>query len=299
MASDSVSVRKNRMGWFPRCFTLLAWIGSAAVGMAADEPCTFEGPPVDQAKCLLRPVKKFGHLGPAPRSLPPPLEQLIGQPTASTVTREVLKSFLTARTLREADLGGLLTSPLSRSPQGQPARYFVIHDTSSPTLERGAAFPPAGMDTPSWPGNRLTSHLANKKAHLFINRLGDSATAIGFETPKRTTKFEGRNSQRVGLFLGIELIQPRRKDTRGIDSESPIPGFTDAQLDRLALVYVAASVRRGEWLIPAFHCVIDAGIPDGHDDPQNFDLDRWAARLGQLLEQLRPAPDASPSAGGG
>ena len=25
------------------------------------------------------------------------------------------------------------------------------------------------------------------------------------------------------------------------------------------------------WLIPAFHATVDAGIPDAHDDPQNFD----------------------------
>src|SRR5215203_3210046 len=73
MALDSVSGRKIRMRRLPRFLTVLAWIGSATVGMAADEPCTFEGPPVDQARCLLRPVKKFGHLGPAPRSLPAPL----------------------------------------------------------------------------------------------------------------------------------------------------------------------------------------------------------------------------------
>ena len=70
------------------------------------------------------------------------------------------------------------------------------------------------------------------------------------------------------------------------DRIAPEPGLTDAQLDRLALVYVAASVRRGAWLIPAFHAAVEAGIPEAHDDPQNFDLARWAERLGRLIGEL-------------
>jgi hypothetical protein len=58
-----------------------------------------------------------------------------------------------------------------------------------------------------------------------------------------------------------------------------------SQLDRLALVYVAASVRRGQWLIPAFHAVLDLQVGT-HDDPQNFDLNRWATRLDLLLNSM-------------
>jgi len=74
------------------------------------------------------------------------------------------------------------------------------------------------------------------------------------------------------------------------DNVAPVPGFSDQQLDRLALLYVAASVRRGQWLIPAFHAVLDIGIPDAHDDPQNFDLGRWDSRLGALLGEISGAP---------
>ena len=44
---------------------------------------------------------------------------------------------------------------------------------------------------------------------------------------------------------------------------------------------------RGEWLVPAYHAAIDAGIPDAHDDPQNFDLNLWSKRLNALLQQLK------------
>ena len=57
-------------------------------------------------------------------------------------------------------------------------------------------------------------------------------------------------------------------------------------MDRLALLYVAASVRKHEWLIPSFHAPMDAMLQNAHDDPQNFDLDCWANSLGTLLTAL-------------
>lgn len=63
--------------------------------------------------------------------------------------------------------------------------------------------------------------------------------------------------------------------------------FSDAELKRLALVYVAASLRRGQWLIPAFHAVIDSGFKDGHDDPQCFDLEKWALFVGKFNDEFK------------
>ena len=94
-----------------------------------------------------------------------------------------------------------------------------------------------------------------------------------------------------GMQLHIELVQPRRRDPNRKpkatnDAIAPVPGFTRAQYERLALLYICASVRRGTWLIPAFHAVIDAGMKDAHDDPQNFELDLWAKKLGDLIKQI-------------
>ena len=86
-----------------------------------------------------------------------------------------------------------------------------------------------------------------------------------------------------GLFLHVELIQPRRALERGYgrrnDFLAPDPGFSPAQYDSLALVYMVASVRAGFWLIPAFHAVLDEGIRNKHDDPQNFELEAFARSL--------------------
>jgi hypothetical protein len=47
-----------------------------------------------------------------------------------------------------------------------------------------------------------------------------------------------------------------------------------------------ASVRAGSWLIPAYHSVIDEGISNKHDDPQNFELASFAASLERLMAEL-------------
>ena len=91
-------------------------------------------------------------------------------------------------------------------------------------------------------------------------------------------------------FLHIENIQPRIRD-RSVrfpnDALAPEPGFTDTQLERLALVYIVASVRSRKWLIPAYHSPIDLGFPDAHDDPQNFNLNEWTLKLKQILAVIQ------------
>ena len=105
------------------------------------------------------------------------------------------------------------------------------------------------------------------------------------------------------MFIHNELIQPRRRHPkfRGRnDFKAPEPGFSAAQYDALALVYVVASVRAGFWMIPAYHAVLDEGIYDKHDDPQNFDLDAFADSLTRLRTALQgpaKAPDKSVSGG--
>ena len=99
--------------------------------------------------------------------------------------------------------------------------------------------------------------------------------------------------------MHVELIQPRRRAAgfgRRNDAQAPTPGFTAAQYDRLALLYAIASVRAGNWLIPAFHAPIDSGIRGGHDDPQNFDLRSFARSLEELMQTLQSEELLSASA---
>lgn len=264
----------------------------------AQTPCkmvpTSQISSVDQAKCLLRQPKIFGNVGSTLTSLPSPLDQLLTKPTID-LNKATLRKYLQAKGIKEADIGGSLDNPVSRAndndPNAELARYLIIHDTSTPNFGNNPF--PNNINEASWSGNSLNN--APQVAHVFINRVGQSVTKVDFKTPFRATKFEMQSVQKKGLFLNVELIQPRKCQPKPNqsqcsqpfnDAKSPNPGFTKAQLDRLALVYIAASVRRGKWLIPAFHVVVDIDHGD-HDDPQNFSLDQWATQLNDLLTEIR------------
>ena len=241
---------------------------------------SFPGTPLEQARCLLRPVKVHGVLGAPLASLPEPLEKLIGKPV--TIDVVALQKYLQAHDITETEIAGPLTNHCG-------ANYFVIHDTSTPNY--GDAAIPTNINTVAWSLNNLNRYTNRVVAHVFINRLGKSIALVPYTKPWRATKLEvkvlGEKSR--GLFVHNEMVQPRRRDPAGSpknDAFAPDPGFTVAQYDRLALLYVSASVQHGTWLIPGYHCAIDAGIPDGHDDPQNFDLTFWAGRVDALLKSL-------------
>lgn len=244
---------------------------------------SFPGTPLEQARRLLRPVMRYGELAAPLDSLPLPLERLIGQPVEIKLT--ALQEYLKTNSINETEIGGPLTNHCS-------AKYFVIHDTSTPNY--GDAPIPTNINMTSWPGNNLSRWTNGTKApvaHAFVNRLGESVTPHPFATPWRATKLEVRvlGERGRGLFVHTEMIQPRHRDPNGgpkNDALSPAPGFTDAQYERLALLYVSASLQHGTWLIPGYHAAIDAGIPDGHDDPQNFDLTLWAKKLDALFVEI-------------
>lgn len=232
-----------------------------------------------------------GIFGPPLQSLPPGLASRIGE-TTGLPSREALASFLSKQNL-EADFAANLWQPLSRAHDNDPdaplARYFVIHDTSGPDFARHGFPDDINDDTAHF--NNLKNFVCADgwgKAHVIVNRVGDMLVTHDFAIPWRATKFEQAEEfggALQGLFLHVELIQPRQRG-RGGDGHSPDPAFTPAQYDRLALLYTIASVRSGNWLIPAFHAAIDAEIPNGHDDPLNFDIDSFANSLDRLAEKL-------------
>ncbi len=272
--------------------------------MAQNKACQFDertlqfvGKPVDQARCLLRPNKIGGVLSDELRNLPKPLESLIGE--SVSIKKDKLRAYLKKHSIEEETIGGSLDFPLTKVklPNGDEIQtlYFIIHDTSSPYL-KDAIFPDRFNTDKTWKGNDLSIWLKEPVAHIFINRLGESITTTPFDEAVRKgwgTKF-ARDFLKLGakgLQIHIELIQPRRRDSKNPNPENdliaPFPGFTDQQYERLALLYIAAGMRRGNWLIPAFHSAIDAGIKDAHDDPQNFELKNFADHLNKLLKKLK------------
>jgi hypothetical protein len=251
---------------------------------------SFAGSAVEQATCLIRPVNTWAHLGPPLEGLPKVLAARIGG-TAPMPDRAALTALVNTAGLPPQFAEGL-GSDVSRARDGDPAspmaRYFVIHDTSGPKF---ASFPP-NLDENTKINNleRFSCSDSAEIAHAFINRQGVVAFGHDFAVPWRATKFERAltfGTALKGLFLHVELIQPRRRGgRRGIDIAAPMPGFTAAQYQRLALLYTIASLRAGAWLVPAFHAVIDGDIRGGHDDPQNFEIEAFARALDGVMEQL-------------
>lgn len=268
---------------------------------AQNKPCKFDektlqfvGTPLEQARCLLRPNKIGGILGEELKKLPNPLEKLVGQKVK--INKEKLRKYLEKQQIAEDSIGGNLDKPLSKAklPNGEEvaALYFIIHDTSTPNyLEKDF---PVEINETVWRFNNLEMWLKNPVAHIFVNRLGDSITTTPFNEPVRKgfgTKF-ARDFLKVeakGLQIHIELVQPRKSDItkyKGNDLIAPTVGFTEKQYQKLSLLYLCASIRRGDWLIPAYHSATDAGIKDAHDDPQNFDLVKFGMELKKLIDKF-------------
>jgi hypothetical protein len=246
----------------------------------------FAGSPLEQARCLLRHVDQGGSAE-AETELPPTLAALVGRLAD-------IDSAKLAAELREEYIPLPATTPVSETLDHHRASYFVIHDTSSPWV--GAKDFPPGFDRQRR-FNDVAQFLGKDAvAHLFNDREGRVTIGHDLEVGWRATKLERTIGEAVrGRFLHVENVQPRREDPNGPahnDRIAPAEGFTGAQYRTLALLYVLASARAGTWLIPAFHANIDRGIPEAHDDPQNFDLARfdrevagWASKLGKAQSQ--------------
>ncbi len=318
------SAWRRNSGFFPgavlACALSVAWPAAAlsatckpshfrpttfvrTMGRCGFDPATlsYRGTAADQARCLMRGMDSSRNLSPEMESLPSGLASRVGNDTGLP-SRERLSAFLSKQNL-EWDFAAYLWQPLSRARDNDPdapmARYFVIHDTSGPNYGRRSF--PDDIDDASHINDlrRFECSDGYGKAHVVVNRAGGMLLNHELATPWRETKFEQAanfSGALKGLFLHIELVQPRRSAAhRGRnDALAPNPGFTAAQYDRLALLYTIASVRAGRWLIPAFHAAIDADIRNGHDDPMNFDVESFAASLDSLvagLQEPQPPPN--------
>ena len=256
---------------------------------------TFAGSPVEQATCLLRKVEQMGAKRDQP--LPEVIRNLLESPTAPT---EAMKQAALAQFPEpyRAYAAKYADAPVSQTEAGVPLLYYVIHDTSTPFY----ANEPFPKDVHNdWKVNDFTPYMdgtfaRQPVAHIFLNRVGQIWAGHEFIEPWRATKLESRvvGPAARGRFVHIETVQPRRflpgATSRG-QTEGPQPGFSAEQYRRLAALYVYVSARAGRWLIPGFHATVDSGIPDAHDDPQNFELERFAAELDALVN---PQPRKQP-----
>lgn len=259
---------------------------------------TFKGTPAQQASCLTREVQRQGKIG--NETITPFLKKIAGKPAPAV---KVVQALLDAQRIRAADVGGPINKPIS-------ANYFIIHDTSMPNCsepklpdgcQTQGELPP-DRDDASWIVNKsFGGHpkpFPARWAHAITNRTGASITEVDFADHIATTKFEScvDGAVKTKLFVAVENIQPRVGDPRipksrktANDFDAPTPGFTSKQYERLALLYLVASSRRGQWLVPAFHAVLDQFYVGGHDDPQHFDMMAFSAAVQKHSEAAAAA----------
>ncbi|ULO25074.1 hypothetical protein [Methylocystis sp. SB2] len=245
----------------------------------------FDGSPKEQSKCLLRRVEAHGSKS-SPQTIPNWLLEHVTKPVR--ISSKKLSAYLDSKGISATDVGG----PIPATPDVQEIKYFVIHDTSYPEIDANVF--PAEIDTKSYRANNLSIWRDTKnRVNLITNRLGESKKYKDFAAyrPKPALKIEQTDlyPKARKIFVHIENVQPRLKPEGSKDFwKAPDPGFTPAQLERIALCYTVASMRAGHWLIPALHFNIDslATKKDPHDDPQNFDLGDWSKKVQSIASTL-------------
>lgn len=248
---------------------------------------SFAGTPLEQATCLLRHVGLLAERTPQP--LPPVIADLMtrADPPSEAMKQAAITAFPEPYRAYAIEHAG---DPVSQTEAGRPLQYFVIHDTSEPFYANEPFPEHLNAD---WKVNSFASYMdqtfaKEPVAHIFLNRVGQIWAGHEFSQPWRATKLESRvvGATARGRFVHIETVQPRRflpgATSRG-RTYAPKPGFTPEQYRMLAALYVYVSARAGRWLIPAQHNTVDAGIPEAHDDPQNFEMKRFANELEELV----------------
>ncbi len=185
----------------PRVTTasILAALALAAPAQAEDigecrfDPITltFAGTPLEQATCLLRKIEQLAVRKPQP--LPPVIVRLMREDGAPTLAQRdaALAIFPEPYRIYARDNAA---QPISRTEEGLPALYFVIHDTSTPFYENDP-FPRRLNEDPQV--NSFTPYLDGSiarapVAHIFLNRQGQIWAGHDFMEPWRATKLESR-----------------------------------------------------------------------------------------------------------
>jgi len=272
-------------------FITVSYSQSKAIKNFSKKYQEFRGSKLSQAQYLLHKVKPMGILAKDSTELPQFLKKLMNN-RISVLSVGKIDAHLEDNGLDYSDVGGSIQDSLSRNTKGTSAKYFVIHDTSTPNFLNKDF--PSNINEDSWKQNDVEVRWGKRSGpHAFIGRTGKVFFPIDFSVPWRATGFENDVLNRTisrGLFVHIELVQPRKsKKGKWKDNDiiAPNPGFTNEQYKKLALLYICTSARAGNWLVPAYHAVLDQGIKNGHDDPQNFELTKFSESIEKLVGELQ------------
>lgn len=141
------------------------------------------------------------------------------------------------------------------------ASWFVVHDTDGGDV-------PTKTPTSGDKG----AHLFLGKGKIFLNKdFSTQGTAVRFEWSMYHPEFRGH-------MIHCEVVN-KSKD------EGPYPKDVYAPSDYyyVAMAYVNASYRKGEWLTVTCHLETDRGIDGAHHDPRGFDFEKLYRIVGILV----------------
>ena len=248
----------------------------------------YKGDKATQAKLLMRHVAIWGKITEVQAKLDTNFLKILSKKI--NITKTQVKKYIITNSIIEEEVGGNIdstTSSINVNGKKVNAKYFVIHDVSTPAFKNTF---PANINDSTWSFNN-SKIWAKKVTHTYVTRTGKCNTVTNFSEGLRATKFELKVLGTIskGLFIHIELVQPRVFPPGNEDNApvAPTPGFTNIQYQKLALLYICASIRKGEWLVPAFHANIDEKLSDSHDDPQNFETNKFTNQVISLITTLK------------
>ncbi|MFA9396402.1 MAG: hypothetical protein ACERJ1_17095 [Halodesulfovibrio sp.] len=281
MKNSTVSI------WISVCLMLMPVAALSATKCYWDSgTMQFSGDSIQQALCLTPAVRANGVVEKFEEGLPSTLDELVGR--EFDFTREAVEAYVAEHGLNEGELGGALSLRVSRA-HGEPALFFVLHDSAGPDFGTRTFSPDINVSTHI---NDL--HQFGRRWHVLIGRGGASTTLIDFFQPLRSTYFETRDAgaKAKGRFLHVGLIQPVRTNVDDVKTTSssliPEPAYTKEQYRKLAQVYVVASSRAGRWLIPAYAAQLNkyGQAPVFMGGPKGFDLALWAKALRNVYREI-------------
>lgn len=142
------------------------------------------------------------------------------------------------------------------------ASWFVVHDTDG-----------GGVPTATPKGGDSAAHIFLGNGKVFLNRdFSTQGTAVRFEWTKYHPEFRGQ-------MIHCEVVNTWTKG----DEKSPKDYYPASDYHYVAMAYVNASYRKGEWLTVTCHLETDRGIDGAHHDPRGFDFEKLYRVIGVLV----------------
>ena len=248
---------------FPAARTFIKNMGACAFD---PETLSYAGTPVEQAMCLMRGMDATRNLGPPLDKPAAGARQPYRRNHRPALARVLCELPLQARSrigFCRPSVGAGVARARQRSRCAAGALFrdprYQRTELRSPCLSRRHRYRSANTKTsPIMPVRtagdaRMSSSIAPAICWW--------RTIIQLPGARPSSSKRPNSAARCRGCSCITSSSSRDAARRMRKKQNRPTAFTAAQYDRIALLYTIASVRAGQWLIPAFHAAIDAEFP--------------------------------------